>query len=514
MQRERSCPRRKPHYVNRKTIRRLGTLCIISLIVGLTTLVSCGGKTSQSVLEESSSVSPEPVAQAVIATPLYSSLISPLPTFTLSPAKAPSPTATNTSAPNPSPTPSPTSTPTPTYPPYTDTPFRMVFLREGNLWLSEIGGRGEHQLTTEDPEWSISHYAVSPDCNRIAYIPYRRDTLDAAIKQVSVSDGTVSVLTGLDDQFSENRVRWLNDDQILFYIQDRIVKDHSRLAPYTNEIMFYPIIFDLSADEHTVVEGYAFWQSPDNRYQVTCFACAQGYAYECGCAYRLHNVETGEKWHVAEDVNWGKFLGWSSNSEWLLFSTNPSRSSSATELIIVNAATRTTRTITPNDKTALLPNWSPDKDTIAFTLCDRRKSQDSDAPLKNCDLWLVDKDGSNAHLILDGAHGQNIATGSWSPDGQVIAFAQCDVGESIYTISGNCDLGLVNRDGSNPSIISSNIPVETKKIDWLPDSSRLVLVGCPGNADVAPDVWSVRVDGTDLRPVIMNAHNAQILCEP
>jgi hypothetical protein len=65
-----------------------------------------------------------------LATPTPgSALISPLPTPTPGP-----PTDTPTSTPTPS--------PTPTYPPYTDAPFKMVFLRDGNLWLSEIGGQG------------------------------------------------------------------------------------------------------------------------------------------------------------------------------------------------------------------------------------------------------------------------------------------------------------------------------------------------------------------------------------
>jgi len=374
----------------------------------------------------------------------------------------------------------------------------MVFLRDGDLWLSEIGGEGERRLTDEPAGWSITEYAVSPVCDRIAYIPRRQDARDAVIKQVNLGDGKVSVLVGPDDRASEYGMRWLDQDHLLF------------------RRSFFAIIVDLRVHEFANVDGYNLWQSDDGRYQVVCFACAQGYPYECGCSYRLRDQETGGEWHIAKDVEWGIFLGWSSDNEWALFTSSAHRSLHETRLIAVHTVTRSARAITPEDKTVLWPQWSPDRRHIAFTMCERvvdeRREIWVDEWMQNCDLWSIDPDGSNARLVLDGRDEVHILFASWSPDGQTLAFHQCDAAEREYPILRHCVLGLVKQDGSEPMVILDNVPL-AREVQWHPDGSRLVFA-TPTDDPNTLDVWSVRRDGTDLRPIVTDAQDAQLLCEP
>jgi hypothetical protein len=105
----------------------------------------------------------QPTFQSLLVSPLQppSNLATPtvLPTKVVS-TETPQPTATKTATAEPSltPTPSPSPEPTATYPPYAGTPFTITFIRDGNLWLSEIGGTGERHLTHESNDWPVVEY--------------------------------------------------------------------------------------------------------------------------------------------------------------------------------------------------------------------------------------------------------------------------------------------------------------------------------------------------------------------
>jgi Tol biopolymer transport system component len=135
--------------------------------------------------------------------------------------------------------------------------------------------------------------------------------------------------------------------------------------------------------------------------------------------------------------------------------------------------------------------------------------------MQNCDLWSIDPDGSSARLILDGGDEVHLLFASWSPDGQTLAFHQCDTTKREYPLQlGHCSLGLVKRDGSDPMVILDTVPTKAREIKWHPDGSRLLLIGSSANVNTVPVVWSVRPDGTDLRPIINDAGNVKVLCEP
>jgi dipeptidyl aminopeptidase/acylaminoacyl peptidase len=355
---------------------------------------------------------------------------------------------------------------------------------------------------------------VSPDCSRIVYIPYKEETRDATIKQIDLVDGSVSALTGQGDRASEYGVRWLDADHLLFRVSEFGVKSNQTPAPYPIRQSFFPVVLELSTGVFSNAEGYNLWQSDDGHYRLTCFECAQGYPYECGCAYRLHDLETGEQRHIAQNVAWGIFRGWSANNTWLLFSSSRNRSSGNTELVLAQTETGADTKIAPDGKTVLSASWSPGRETIAYVMCDQEVLRRPVARLENCELWLADQDGGDTRLVLQDQRGRNVLFGGWSPDGQAIVFARCDAQESVFSITKNCELGLVSRDGSVSSTLLSQLPVQVARIGWSLDQSRLVLIESTAYAYAITVVWSLGIDGTDLRPVAVEAWKASVLCEP
>ncbi len=381
------------------------------------------------------------------ASPLTSPIVLATPTLTVT--KTAYPTVTGTVTPQPSPTPSPQPSPTVTYPPYSDAPFTLVFLRNGNLWLSEIGKSGERQLTYEPADWPIRWYDVSPRCDRIAYIPNQdQPSIDALVKQVIISDGSVNVLTGGDDPYSEYGVKWLDSTHIAFKFQGYQVPKYRTDGAWPGVDAFNHIVLDLATGKRIFVSESLFLsQSPNGRYWLT---CSRGYVYEGACTYKLRDLVAGKQWPVAKSIGWGNFIGWSPDSRQMLFDSCRDPIDATVQLMVIDVTVDKEQPITPDHKTVMSASWSPDGRTIAFAQCD----VDSLEARKNCALWLVNSDGSNARMI------------------------------------------------------PVNVAGEVMNLAWTRDSSRLIFTIYD-----TPVVWSVRINGTDLRPVVSNASQYQILCK-
>jgi hypothetical protein len=106
------------------------------------------------------------------------------------------------------------------------------------------------------------------------------------------------------------------------------------------------------------------------------------------------------------------------------------------------------------------PAWSPDGTRIAFV---RGKIP----PGGDGKLWVMDVDGSNAHVLLDEPL---VAFPSWSPDGTRIAF-----------ITGTADWPNVRtkildlQTGTVTDVVAAHLPV------WSPDGTRLLVTLVDGS---------------------------------
>jgi Tol biopolymer transport system component len=88
---------------------------------------------------------------------------------------------------------------------------------------------------------------------------------------------------------------------------------------------------------------------------------------------------------------------------------------------------------------------------------------------------------------------------SWSSDGQTIAYTQCE-GEV-------CTLWLMAKDGSAARQVPAAVEDAGRYLAWTPDGTHLLF-----NRESDPTtVWSVRTDGTGLRPIITGVPGLHIL---
>ena len=354
--------------------------------------------------------------------------------------------------------------PTPEWTPYEDEPFTIVFMRDGELWMSEVGGRGEWALTNEGlrtdekPYPGVHSFAVSPDGQFIAYIVH--DEHNDLVKVMNVMEGSTQVVGSTSEPYRvfamgfQSPAWWDNVHVAYYYTSEPPQTKEDNTIQQRNLV-----VIDLETGESTVEPFSAFrYPSPDGRYVLSV------------PLYVLHDRETGEEWTVVEEDRGARFLGWSPDSQLMLFSLRHEHED-PDGLLIVDAETRAERVVTPEDKVAY-------------------------------------------------AYSHSVA---WSPDGQVIAYLQCD---PPTTSCGNPELWLVNSDGANRRRISMDVSgicakvptyclqnimrgyMHCTNISWTSDVSRLVF-----ETILEPNIWSVRLDGTDLRP-ISDGQNLQVLPEP
>ena len=138
------------------------------------------------------------------------------------------------------------------------------------------------------------------------------------------------------------------------------------------------------------------------------------------------------------------------------------------DVFVAAASGRGARRITRGPERDLMPAWSPDGQTIAFS----RQPAEQDLP----DVWLVDVDGSNTRLLVVGG-----LAPSWAPNGSRIAF------------EGLGGVATVLPDGTDMRQLASG-----GEPAWSPDSRRIVF-------SRGGDIWLMRADGSGQRRLTRTA---------
>ena len=129
----------------------------------------------------------------------------------------------------------------------------------------------------------------------------------------------------------------------------------------------------------------------------------------------------------------------------------------------------------------------------------------------------TDPGGPRGLLFVDVATGarmlpadpeKTILGAAWSPDGQTIAFVQCDWRQEEVGPLANCGLWLMARSGGDTRQVLAGLSDQSLWPQWTPDGTRLLFTEFRSAV-----VWSVRTDGTDLRPVAWNVRDVQVVCQ-
>jgi TolB protein len=138
------------------------------------------------------------------------------------------------------------------------------------------------------------------------------------------------------------------------------------------------------------------------------------------------------------------------------------------DIFVAAASGREAKRITRGPDRDLMPAWSSDGQTIAFS----RQSTEDGMP----DIWLVGADGSDPRLFVEGGLAPN-----WSPDGSRMAFEELG------------GLATVKSDGTGRRALTSG-----GEPAWSPDSRRIVF-------SRGGDIWLMRSDGGGQRRLTRTA---------
>ncbi len=348
----------------------------------------------------------------------------------------PPPESTRIETPSPEPTPRSSDTPTPIrspriyrtpeWTPYVDEPFTIIYVRGGELWMSEVGGRGELQLTnegiraSEGPALGVISFDVSPTGRHVAYVVHAEDTRYA--KVLDIRDGTTRLLSPADEPFGvidygrTGPQAWWGETLVGYYG-----------GPAGSESPGDLVIVNLETGERSVhPDAYVQWPSPDGRYVYTYIDSKM----------QLQDTRTGERWPVPEKSEGVVFVGWSPDSRYLLLSVFYRREEATAGkevelLIVVDAQTREQRVISSPNKIAsgARAAWSPDGQTVIFMECDSPRSA-----CVHPELWLASKDGTNRRQIpMEKA--VSFSDPCWTPDGNRIVFSREDEGTWVLSLA-------------------------------------------------------------------------------
>ncbi len=177
-------------------------------------------------------------------------------------------------------------------------------------------------------------------------------------------------------------------------------------------------------------------------------------------------------------------LDWSPDGSQIAFTND---SEDFWEIWAINADGSNLHRLTTTVGASGEPSWAPDGQALVFN---------SEPIAKYYDLYTVSSDGTNQTLLLSAAAtGFSNLMSAWSPDGTQIATIHFPAGSAI----GPYDLWLMDADGSNGHVLVQNVETPyTNHVSWSADGNWLVF-GKDGQ------IWRVRRDGTELTQITFNS---------
>lgn len=352
----------------------------------------------------------------------------PSPTVTSAPADTDTPEPTQTPKPTETPTrtPRPTETPTPTALPL-DFPGLIAYVYiEGAAEIYTMRADGSDDTAISDGEGQVLSLfpSWSPDGSLIAYmvVDPNADTINIAV---------IDTETGESRQITQNGVR-VGATPVLVWSADK------RYLAYTQ-----------------FVEG----DEPD--------------------IMRV-DVSTGQIINLTQGFKWDAFPSWSPDGTQIAFESDRE---GLDAIWVMNMDGTNPRNLTADapEWENILPSWSPDGSMIAFYRWSVLASGDGGPG----GLWVMNADGSDAHVVAEFQGLRGSEPPAWSPDGSLIAYIDPGTVE-------NSEVWVVPVEGGDPVQVSHQGGVE-RNLSWSPDS-RALLFTQDFNGEL--HLWLATADGT------------------
>lgn len=373
------------------------------------------------------------------------------------------PTRRPTRTPLPSPTPTATYTPLPTrtHGAYLGPLAEVLFLRAGNLWLAEIGGAGERQLTFEVGDWTVDEFAVSD--GRVVYLAKRWESAFGSRHDL-VRTPREAVGHLLDLGSGERRV----------LLDDLPPGNAHLLAVWPGEVDVLiasgeALRVDLATGDREPLErAEELRVSPGARFEARLVVRWNGSTVVPADRIKVTDRETGAGWWLA--IDW--FPPEGPGEHWFR-------------------------------------GWSPDG--AYLLVAGRRKGPGAIYEA----LYLVDLTTHAVRLLNpDGA--LSLGAAGWAPDKSVIYTSACTDG-GPYGLEVRCAVGTVDIESGAFADLAHPLPFRAEEIVWL-DGDWLLFAErqdapCYGGRcrPLRVTVWAARRDGSQLSPLVWGAESPHAL---
>lgn len=180
---------------------------------------------------------------------------------------------------------------------------------------------------------------------------------------------------------------------------------------------------------------------------------------------------------------------WSPDRNWIAFSSN--RTGPWDDLYVMDADGGNVRQLTNTPEVSEHnAAWSPDGRHIAYDAAPIA----SDRTRQAAQVWIIDTDGSNARPLTTGSSQNSYP--AWSPDGLTIAFVSdrhADVASDLMSTEDGA-IYLMEADGSNVRRLTED--PRARAPAWSPDGKRIAF---DTTRDGNFEIYVINADGSDQR---------------
>jgi len=198
---------------------------------------------------------------------------------------------------------------------------------------------------------------------------------------------------------------------------------------------------------------------------------------------------------------WEEKAEWSADGGRLAFGRS-GPTGDPTEIASLDVRTGDLEVLTSFASSSQAPTWSPDGRIAFFSLHEAPAPASRDMP-PPAELWSIAADGSGLQRLTRDKQIQTDA--EWSPDGNTIAYSQW---RAVRGEPGVFDIGLslMNRDGTGKrALLAASARRDIATQSWSPDGQRLVVEWVSATpsgrkrGERQSDIAVVNADGTGLR---------------